>query len=51
LFRQAAAELVKKHPEQAATIRESISANVKIINALAPKQNCNKVAPRGGFLP
>lgn len=52
LFRDAAADLIKKHPEQAVTVRESIDANVRIINALAPKQNCDKIAPRGGdFFP
>lgn len=51
LFREAAAALVKKHPDQAAQVQESIGANVRIINALAPKQDCNKIAPQGGFLP
>lgn len=51
LFRSAARDAIKKHPSQAADIRENIAANVSIINALAPKQDCDKVAPQGGFLP
>lgn len=51
LFRKAAADTIKKHPEQAKGIRENIGANIAIINALAPKQDCDKVAPQGGLLP
>lgn len=47
LFHKESAAVVKKHPEQAQAIRESTAANLRIIDALTPKQNCNKLAPRG----
>lgn len=39
-FRAQAATLAKKHPEQATAIQESVSANLEIIDALAPVQDC-----------
>jgi hypothetical protein len=39
-FEAAAQEETKNHPEQAAQIQESIQANLQIIDALVPKQDC-----------
>lgn len=47
LFRKAAADAIKKNPRQAQQIRQNINTNLRIINALAPKLDCDKVAPRG----
>lgn len=44
-------DAVRDHPEQAKQLRSSVDANVKLINALAPRINCDKVAPERGFLP
>ena len=51
LFQDAAAKLIREHPEQADQVRENIGTNLRIINALAPKQNCDQVAPERGILP
>ena len=51
LFNQAAKNLIKLHPEQAADIRANVRTNVQIINALAPKRDCDEFAPQGGFFP
>lgn len=42
-FRTAAADYIKKHPKEAAQVRESVDANLAIIEALSPKQDCVKV--------
>lgn len=47
LFKKEAADLVKKHPEQANAVAENTAANLRIIDSLTPKQDCNKLAPRG----
>lgn len=47
LFKTEAANLVKKHPEQASAVAESTAANLRIIDSLTPRQDCNKLAPRG----
>lgn len=51
LFRAAAAKAIAQHPEQTKDIRGNIETNLRIINALAPKQNCDKVAPLGDLFP
>jgi hypothetical protein len=51
LFEVAAAQLAREHPEQADQIRENREFNIRIINSLAPRQNCDKVAPERGLLP
>jgi autonomous glycyl radical cofactor GrcA len=51
LFRAAASDAIKRDPERAPEIRRSINTNVAIINALAPKQNCDVIAPKGDFFP
>jgi hypothetical protein len=40
-FHKAADEATAKHPEQAAAIQESVDANLAIIAALAPVQDCD----------
>lgn len=47
LFQQETAKIIKKRPEQAKAVRESTAANLRIINALTPRQDCDKLAPRG----
>lgn len=47
LFKAESAKLIKKHPEQANAVAESTAANLRIIDALTPRQNCDKLAPRG----
>jgi preprotein translocase subunit SecF len=42
-FEQAAKSTIKKHPELAAQVHENVNTNLKIINALVPKQNCDQV--------
>jgi hypothetical protein len=44
-------DAIRDNPKQAKEIRQSIDANVRLINALAPKVNCDRVAPERGFLP
>lgn len=51
LFNVAEADAIKKHPEQKSQLDDSKAANLAIINALAPKQNCDKIAPEGRFFP
>ena len=50
-FRNEAANFLKDHPEQRAAVLASRAANLRIINALAPQQNCDKVAPERNLLP
>lgn len=42
-FNKAAADYIKKHPKEADQVRESVDANLAIIEALSPKQECDKV--------
>ena len=51
LFKKAAVDAIKKHPDQAKDIRENIDTNLQIINALAPKQDCDRIAPERNLLP
>lgn len=44
-------DAIRDNPDQAPEIRKSVKANVQLINALAPKVNCDKVAPERGILP
>lgn len=39
-FNEAKEDAIKKHPEQKQAIDESVEANVRIINALVPIQDC-----------
>lgn len=39
------AEFVKKHPDQAKQVRDSVRSNVLLINALAPKRQCSTLQP------
>lgn len=42
-FNEAAAAAMKKYPTRAAEIRDSVNTNLGIIDALAPKQNCEQL--------
>lgn len=35
--------IVKKHPDEAAAIKESRAGNIALISALAPKRKCGKI--------
>lgn len=48
-FDKVAAETIAKHPELKGQIEESKDANKRLINAIAPKFDCEKL--KGGFLP
>lgn len=51
LFKKVADEAKQKNPDQAQQIDEGRAANIAIINALQPKQNCDKVAPERHLIP
>lgn len=43
-FYQVAKELKKRYPKRAAEIDQSVKTNLRLIDTLAPKQNCEKLS-------